>query len=118
MKSKYNPQKIEKKWQKKWAEDSYELWHSNEDKKEKKYVLDMFPYPSGSGLHVGHLVGYIGSDIVSRFYRMKGFKVLHPMGWDAFGLPAENFAIKNKINPRDWTEKNIADMRADIQSLG
>ncbi|MBU6415519.1 class I tRNA ligase family protein, partial [Patescibacteria group bacterium] len=118
---KYNFQKIEKKWQKRWAERDFQIWSAEQGKnggREKKYVLDMFPYPSGSGLHVGHLVGYIGSDIAARYYRMRGFRVLHPMGWDAFGLPAENFAIKHKIHPSIAVKKNIANFKKELNKVG
>src|ERR1700744_5200136 len=109
----YDPAAIEKKWQKKWA--SSKLYQSKESAaKPKRYVLDMFPYPSGEGLHVGHPKGYIATDIYSRFSRMQGNEVLHPMGWDAFGLPAENFAIKNKIHPRAAVEKNIANFKEQL----
>ena len=82
------------------------------------YVLDMFPYPSGAGLHVGHPEGYTATDILCRYKRMRGFNVLHPMGWDAFGLPAEQYAIKNNVHPRDTTRKNIDKFRRQIKSLG
>ncbi len=84
----------------------------------KAYVLDMFPYPSGAGLHVGHPEGYTATDIFARYLRMKGFNVLHPMGWDAFGLPAEQYAIKQNVHPRITTEQNIANFRKQIQMLG
>lgn len=107
----------EKKWQ-----DQWEKWQTNraEDfgEKPKKYVLDMFPYPSGAGLHVGHPEGYTATDIFSRYWRMKGFNVLHPMGWDAFGLPAENYAIKTGTHPRVTTEQNIETFKRQIMSLG
>ncbi len=113
----YNHKKIEQKWQKDWEEK--ELYKTGEDKgKEKYYVLDMFPYPSGAGLHVGHPKGYIATDILSRMKMMQGYNVLHPMGWDAFGLPAENFAIKNKTHPRKMNEKNIATFKNQLKKIG
>lgn len=117
MHKKYNFTEVEKKWQKKWQED--DLYRTDGDSpKEKVYVLDMFPYPSGEGLHVGHPKGYIATDVYSRMKTMQGFEVLHPMGWDAFGLPAENFAIKNKIHPRVAVEKNIENFKAQLAHLG
>lgn len=114
---KYEPKKIEAKWQKQWANEGvYKTLIASG--KPKRYVLDMFPYPSGEGLHVGHPKGYIGSDIYSRFERMRGHNVLHPMGWDAFGLPAENFAIKHQIHPRVAVEKNIARYKEQLSLLG
>lgn len=115
----YQPNKIEPKWQKIWAKNNYKSWHTK-DKPNKKhiYILDMFPYPSGEGLHVGHIEGYTASDILSRYYRMKGFQVLHPMGWDAFGLPAENYAIKTKKNPKEVVAKNIKNFRKQLQGVG
>lgn len=116
---KYNSQKIEKKWLKKWSQNNYKNWHADDDsKKPKKYILDMFPYPSGSGLHVGHPLGYIATDIYSRYLRMNGFNVLHPMGWDAFGLPAENYAIKTQRHPSDVVEKNVKMFKSQIQKIG
>ena len=115
--SKYNHQAIEKKWQQFWEENS--TFKTSEDSnKEKIYILDMFPYPSGSGLHVGHLLGYIGTDILTRFNRMTGKGVLHPMGWDAFGLPAEVYAVKTGIHPRITTEKNIDTYRRQLKLAG
>jgi leucyl-tRNA synthetase len=111
----YDHKKIEKKWQKEW--DRKKLYHSNE-KGKKMYVLDMFPYPSGDGLHVGHPKGYIATDIVSRHARMQGKSVLHPMGWDAFGLPAENYAIKNKVHPRKAVEKNVKRFKEQLKLIG
>ncbi len=113
----YNPKDIEGKWQKKWASDL--LYETNiETDKKKMYVLDMFPYPSGEGLHVGHPKGYIATDVYSRMKKMSGFEVLHPMGWDAFGLPAEEFAIKNKVHPRAAVEKNIARFKEQLLIMG
>jgi len=118
-KDKYNPLKIEKKWQKIWAKNNYALFHAPDFcKKKHLYILDMFPYPSGEGLHVGHIEGYTASDILTRYYRMKGYEVLHPMGWDAFGLPAENYALKTKIPPQKIVPKNIKRFKKQLQSLG
>ncbi|HQU07674.1 MAG: leucine--tRNA ligase [Parcubacteria group bacterium 21-54-25] len=113
----YDHRKIEEDAQKKW--EATKLYRAQEDKKKpKKYVLDMFPYPSGEGLHVGHPKGYIATDIYSRFSRMRGYSVLHPMGWDAFGLPAENFAIKHKVHPREAVKRNIANFKAQLAHIG
>ena len=114
---KYEYSAIEKKWQNYWDEnESYkvEIDHS----KPKFYALVEFPYPSGQGLHVGHPRSYTALDIVSRKKRMEGYNVLYPMGWDAFGLPTENFAIKNKIHPAIVTENNIARFKSQLKSLG
>ncbi len=114
---KYQPQQFEKKWIAAW--DKNETYKTSEDpKKEKMYVLDMFPYPSGAGLHVGHPRGYTATDILARHYRMSGYSVLHPMGWDAFGLPAENAAIKAKKNPIDMVPVNIANFKKQMKMLG
>ena len=108
---------IEKKWQAIWQENgTFKTGKSTE--KPKYYVLDMFPYPSGSGLHVGHLEGYTASDIIARFKRSRGFNVLHPMGWDAFGLPAEQYAIKTGTHPKITTENNIRSFRETLQAMG
>lgn len=113
----YNPQLIEKKWQLSWATGN--LYQSLETKDQKKfYVLDMFPYISGSGLHVGHPKGYIATDIVARQKMLQGFSVLHPMGWDAFGLPAENYAIKNKINPNIFVSEHIKRYKKQLEMFG
>jgi leucyl-tRNA synthetase len=113
----YDPSKIEPKWQAYWLR--HKTFKSEVDtKKPKYYVLDMFPYPSGAGLHVGHPEGYTATDIISRYKRMKGFNVLHPMGWDAFGLPAENYAIKTGRHPREVTAENVATFKKQIQSIG
>ncbi|MDO8524478.1 MAG: leucine--tRNA ligase [bacterium] len=117
MAEKYEPDKIEPKWQKFW--EKQELNKAQDfDKRPKFYCLDMFPYPSGAGLHVGHPKGYTATDIISRYKRMNGFNVLHPIGWDAFGLPAENYAIKTKVHPNESTHKNIAHFKEQIKSLG
>ena len=113
----YNFSAIEKKWQAAWkASDAYKV--SNTSSKPKYYVLDMFPYPSGAGLHVGHPLGYIASDIFSRYKRLKGFNVLHPMGYDAFGLPAEQYAIEHGVHPAVSTHKNIDTFRAQLDNIG
>ncbi|MDF2838168.1 MAG: leucyl-tRNA synthetase, partial [Paenibacillus sp.] len=113
----YNPLEIEPKWQQFW--DANKTFQTKEDSGNPKfYALDMFPYPSGAGLHVGHPEGYTATDIVSRFKRMKGYNVLHPMGWDAFGLPAEQHALDTGQHPRDITFKNIDNFRRQIKSLG
>ncbi|MDZ7293065.1 leucine--tRNA ligase [Mycoplasmopsis pulmonis] len=112
----YNHKEIEKKWQKIW--DQSKAFKTGNKSDKKYYVLDMFPYPSGSGLHVGHPEGYTATDIIARFKRLKGFDVLHPMGWDAFGLPAEQYAISTGNNPNEFTQKNIATFKKQIKSLG
>lgn len=113
----YNPQVIEPKWQAVW-EKNKTFKVLDDDSKPKFYALDMFPYPSGAGLHVGHPEGYTATDIVSRYKRMRGYNVLHPMGWDAFGLPAEQHALDTGKHPRDITFKNIDNFRRQIKSLG
>ncbi len=113
----YNFQSIEKKWQKYWQENKT-FNASNKSDKPKYYVLDMFPYPSGAGLHVGHPLGYIASDIFARFKRLKGYNVLHPMGYDAFGLPAEQYAIQTGQHPAITTEKNIKRYREQLDQIG
>jgi leucyl-tRNA synthetase len=107
---------IEKKWQKFWEDNSINTTKENSDK--KFYILDMFPYPSGEGLHVGHPKGYIATDVYSLMKKMQGYDVLHPMGFDAFGLPAEQFALKNKVNPNISTAKNVARYKEQLKMLG
>jgi leucyl-tRNA synthetase len=113
----YNHRAIEAKWKKNWDQQQTYKTH-NDTAKPKYYVLDMFPYPSGSGLHVGHPLGYIASDIVARFKRQQGFNVLHPMGYDAFGLPAEQYAIQTGVHPAVSTEQNIQTYRAQLDNIG
>src|ERR1035437_3272161 len=113
----YQPGKIELKWQEFW-EKNQTFKTLNESTKPKYYILDMFPYPSSTGLHVGHPEGYTATDIVARYKRAKGFNVMHPMGWDAFGLPAEQYAIKNNVHPRETTANNIVRFRKQLQALG
>ncbi len=113
----YNHAEIEKKWQKRWSDEG--IFTTPDIPSGKKcYILDMFPYPSGEGLHVGHPKGYIATDVYSRMKMMQGYDVLHPMGWDAFGLPAENYAIKNKVHPRVAVEKNIARFKEQLSKIG
>src|SRR5271167_5045858 len=113
----YNFRKIEEYWQGKWKQDGvYSV--SNDSTKPKYYVLDMFPYPSGVGLHVGHPLGYIASDIFARYKRLKGFNVLHPMGYDAFGLPAEQYAIETGTHPAITTKQNIRNFREQLDRIG
>ena len=116
----YNFTSIEKKWQQYWlANKTFRALEPQEaGDMPKAYILDMFPYPSGAGLHVGHPEGYTATDIVCRYLRMKGFNVLHPMGWDAFGLPAEQHAIRTGEHPRITTEQSINKFRQQIQALG
>lgn len=113
----FDHQAIEKKWQRYWEENKTFKTYNDVDKP-SFYALDMFPYPSGAGLHVGHPEGYTATDILARMKRMQGYNVLHPMGWDAFGLPAEQYALDTGNNPRDFTNKNIATFRRQIKSLG
>src|SRR5574339_294428 len=113
----YNFSAIEKKWQEYWKEkDAYKV--SDDQSKPKYYVLDMFPYPSGAGLHVGHPLGYIASDIYARYKRLQGFNVLHPMGYDSFGLPAEQYAIQTGQHPEKTTRENIARYRDQLDKIG
>ena len=113
----YEPAKIEKKWQKVWA-DNKAFAATSDYTKPKYYTLIEFPYPSGQGLHVGHPRPYTALDIVARKRRMQGYNVLHPIGWDAFGLPTENYAIKNHVHPAEVTRKNINHFREQLQMLG
>jgi len=117
-KGSYNFNAVEKKWQQFWQENKTFKARDCDNARPKYYVLDMFPYPSGQGLHVGHPEGYTASDIVARYKRMRGFNVLHPMGWDAFGLPAEQYAVETSTNPKETTEKNVDNIRRQIKSLG
>src|SRR5271167_1743425 len=114
----YNHKTIEPKWQKHW--DYKEVFKADNlaTKKPKYYALDMFPYPSAAGLHVGHPEGYTATDILSRYKRAKGFNVLHPMGWDAFGLPAEQYALQTGVHPKITTDKAIGNFRRQLSAIG
>ncbi|MBL0132266.1 MAG: class I tRNA ligase family protein [Chitinophagaceae bacterium] len=118
----YDFRRIEKAWQQQWKEaNAYKVFNpepGEESVKPKFYVLDMFPYPSGAGLHVGHPLGYIASDIYSRFKKLKGFNVLHPMGFDSFGLPAEQYALDTGQHPAETTKKNIATFKSQLDNIG
>lgn len=113
----YDFSEIESKWQQRWEEEQPFKADDNSSRP-KKYILDMFPYPSGAGLHVGHIMNYAATDIVSRYWRAKGYEVLHPMGWDSFGLPAEQYAIRTKTHPRITTQKNIDKYRSQLKKVG
>ncbi|WAH36588.1 leucine--tRNA ligase [Alicyclobacillus dauci] len=113
----YQSKRIEEKWKSRWQESGVHQANKN-DAKPKYYCLDMFPYPSGNGLHVGHWRGYTISDVWSRFKRLHGYEILHPMGWDAFGLPAENYAIQHGVHPRIATEKNVANFKRQLEEIG
>ena len=114
----YRPVSFESKWRDYWLKEKIYAAPSSPEPKKKMYALSMFPYPSGEGLHVGHVRIYTGTDVLARYFRMKGYEVLHPMGWDAFGLPAENAAIKAKKNPQDMVPKNIENFKRQMQSVG
>ena len=111
----YNHKEIEQKWQNYWAENK--TFKASDNLGQKKfYALDMFPYPSGAGLHVGHPEGYTATDIISRYKRMQGYNVLHPMGWDAFGLPAEQYALDTGNDPREFTKKNVQTLNVKFKN--
>ena len=112
----YEAYLLEKKWQNKW-ENSKTFEATDNNKKKKFYILEMFPYPSGK-IHMGHLRNYTIGDVISRYYRSLDFNVMHPMGWDSFGMPAENAAIENKLNPEQWTNQNIKNMKMQLMSIG
>ena len=114
--SRYNFKIVEKKWQSFWDKNNF--FEAKKNWKQKKfYCLEMFPYPSGK-IHMGHVRNYTIGDVLARFKAMQGYNVLHPMGWDSFGMPAENAAKQNNLDPKDWTEKNIAAMRSQLKKLG
>jgi len=112
----YPAEEIEKKWQAWWREEG--IFKAPDRPGKKYYVLEMYPYPSGRDLHMGHMKNYVIGDVVARVKRMEGYDVLYPMGWDSFGLPAENAAIAHGIHPKDWTEENIAAYRESLMRIG
>src|SRR6266571_562494 len=114
----YDPKTIEPKWQQIWADTKLYAAVDGDKTREKYYMLVEFPYPSGEGLHAGHAREYTLGDVIARHKRMQGYNVLYPMGWDAFGLPAENYAIKHKVKPADATKRNTANFRGQMQALG
>ena len=116
MNERFNPKIVDKKWQEHWEKENYFLSKINHDKK-KYYILEMFPYPSGK-IHMGHVRNYALGDVVARFKRSQNYNVLHPMGWDAFGLPAENAAKQNKTSPSQWTLENISEMKRQLKLIG
>ncbi len=115
--SRYNPQETEPAWQKRWEEEGCFTTGDTDAQRDKYYILEMFPYPSGR-IHMGHVRNYAMGDVIARFKKAQGFNVLHPMGWDAFGMPAENAAMEKNVHPRDWTYENIDTMRAQLKTMG
>ena len=116
MSERFDPSEADGRWQRVW--DERQCFRADDNSpKPRSYVLEMFPYPSGR-IHIGHVRNYTMGDVLARYKRMRGFEVLHPMGWDAFGMPAENAAMQNKVHPKDWTYQNIDSMRRQLKSMG